>query len=267
MDGSHTVLGHLLGSDGLPYSPTLSRIICYGEALRAVNDHVSDQIITGPYEPMIDLLDDAYDRFARSRVTYAPEEFAIFVMSLLLDLCKDEQEASKLRLGAARYILRSAPILPDDYAAIIESARRIYRTNEVAHLVEDDAPSLARVTHSEKRKVKQEHRSEKEDRGVRTQGPGPLQSHRAQRIHLLEAPRGTRPLQQSDPATLVPKRQPMPRATRQEKLSNRPPRRESGVLEKVIAILILSIFMLYLLLLAFGLFDASPNPVRVTRFE
>jgi hypothetical protein len=265
MDGSRTVLGYWLGSDGLPYSDTLSRIICYGEALRAVTDHVSDQLITGPYEPMIDLLDDAYDRFSKSRVTYSPEEFSIFLMSLLLDLCEDEAEASKLKHGAARYILKSAPILPDEYAGIIEGARRILPNEEAAHRVEGDAPAKTRAAPRDDVNAEQRRKPEREERGGQPRHTA--RSSRVRRLHLQDVSRETRQLQRSEPSPPVSERQPMARTTRPERYASRPAPRESGVLEKIIAILLLSTFMLYMIFVAFGLLDAPSGAITGTRFE
>jgi hypothetical protein len=264
MDGSHTVLGCWLGSEGLPYSNTLSRIICYGEALRAVTDNVSDQLITGPHEPMVDLLDDAYDRFSKSRSTYLPEEFAIFVMSLLLDLCEDAEETSKLKHGAARYILKSAPILPEGYAGIIEGARRILSSSAEAHVVHNDQRARKRARSDGDINVEHNGKPEREFRRDRpTNTP---HSSRAQRIHLQGAPTESRPPQRSEPTDSVLERQLMTRTPRQGNFMPRPARQESGILEKAATILLLIAFILYIVFVALGLLDAPSNPIDAAQF-
>lgn len=113
---------------------TLFRIVYYGEALRAMTEHVSDALISGPCEPMIGMLDDAYDRFAEARESFSPEEFTLYVMSQMLSLCEDAEEARQFRLGAATYIIRSASALPEDYAPIIADAQQMVRAEELARL-------------------------------------------------------------------------------------------------------------------------------------
>jgi len=103
---------------------TLLRTIYFGEALRAVQTYVSDSLLSGASEPMIDLLGEAFERLLRSRSGFTPEEFTTYYMSMLLDLCEDAEEASRLRLGAMRYLLASEPALPTEFSSVIEDARR-----------------------------------------------------------------------------------------------------------------------------------------------
>jgi hypothetical protein len=135
MDGSSITRPVGLGSAVGVRQDTLFRIVYYGEALRAMTEHVSDSLISGSCEPMIDELDDAFDRMSEARPSFSPEEFTLFVMSRMLGLCEDAEEARHFRLGAARYIVKSAQALPDDYAPIVEDARRM--------LDEQDKPAIA----------------------------------------------------------------------------------------------------------------------------
>jgi hypothetical protein len=128
MDGSSlgapsgVAVGHFSGPDAL------FRVVYYGEALRAMTEHVSDSLITGACGPMLELLDGAFDRFSEAKESFSPEEFTLYVLSLMLNLCEDAEEARQFRIGAARYIVRSAPVLPEGYGPIVEDARKMLRT-------------------------------------------------------------------------------------------------------------------------------------------
>lgn len=106
---------------------TLLRVVHYGEALRAIAEHVSDSLTSGPPETMLDLLADAYGHLSRVRPEFSPEEFALYVMSLMLGLCDDAEEARRFRIGAAAYIVRSAVRLPADYQGIVREAEEMLR--------------------------------------------------------------------------------------------------------------------------------------------
>jgi len=101
------------------------RIIYFGEALRAVQTYVSETLLSGPSEPMIDVLDAAFDRLSDIRSGFTPEEFTTYYMSILLELCEDADEARRLRRGAMRYMLASASALPPEFSSVLEDARRL----------------------------------------------------------------------------------------------------------------------------------------------
>lgn len=101
------------------------RIIYFGEALRAVQSYVSETLLSGPSEPMIDVLDGAFDRLSEIRSGFTPEEFTTYYMSILLELCEDADEARQLRRGAMRYMLASAAALPVEFSSVLEDARRL----------------------------------------------------------------------------------------------------------------------------------------------
>jgi uncharacterized membrane protein len=82
----------------------------------------------------IGMLDEAYDRFSDARDSFSPEEFTLYVMSQMLSLCEDAEEARQFRLGAATYIIRSASALPEDYAPIIADAQQMVRAEELARI-------------------------------------------------------------------------------------------------------------------------------------
>jgi hypothetical protein len=81
MDGSTIVIPSAAAPSGLAREDALFRIVYYGEALRAITEHVNDTLISGPCGPMIEMLDDAFDTMSETRDTFGPEEFTLFVMS------------------------------------------------------------------------------------------------------------------------------------------------------------------------------------------
>jgi hypothetical protein len=119
----------------------------YGEALRAMTEHVSDSLISGPCVPMIEMLDEAFDTLSSKRDSFGPEEFTLFVMSKMLGLCDDADEARQFQVGAAQYILKSAKALPDTYKPVIDDARQLLRrsalTRDSGEVVQD-SPETAR---------------------------------------------------------------------------------------------------------------------------
>jgi len=128
MDGSSSVvIPSASVPGGLAREDALFRIVYYGEALRAMTEHVSDTLISGPCVPMIGLLDEAFDRMSETRDNFGPEEFTLFVMSKMLGLCDDVDEARLFQIGAAKYILKSAEALPDAYRPVIDDARQMLR--------------------------------------------------------------------------------------------------------------------------------------------
>mgnify|MGYP001035720684 CR=1 FL=1 len=141
MDGSSSVvIPSASVPGGLAREDALFRIVYYGEALRAMTEHVSDTLISGPCVPMIGLLDEAFDRMSETRDNFGPEEFTLFVMSKMLGLCDDVDEARQFQIGAAKYILKSAEALPDDYRPVIDDARQmLQRTAPLAVTSEKSA--------------------------------------------------------------------------------------------------------------------------------
>ncbi|MCU4653135.1 hypothetical protein N8I71_09845 [Roseibacterium sp. SDUM158016] len=131
MDGSNITKRASVGLPWATRDDALFRIVYFGEALRAMTEHVSDALISGPCEPMIDVLDDAFDRMSEVRPSFSPEEFTLYVMSRMLGLCEDDEEARQFRIGAAQYIVKSAKALPEDYAVIVEDAERMLADNDV----------------------------------------------------------------------------------------------------------------------------------------
>lgn len=127
MDGSKIVIPSASLPAGLAREDALFRIVYYGEALRAMTEHVSDTLISGPCVPMIELLDESFDRMSESRDTFGPEEFTLFVMSKMLGMCDDDDEARQFQVGAAQYILKSADALPDHYKPVVDDARQMLR--------------------------------------------------------------------------------------------------------------------------------------------
>lgn len=103
----------------------LRRIIYYGEALRAVSTYLSNDLIDGPFEPIVAQLSDAFDRLAAERPGFTPEEFTLYFMSVLLGLSEDPEETRKIKLGSARYILKSAAALPAEFNLIVKDARAL----------------------------------------------------------------------------------------------------------------------------------------------
>jgi hypothetical protein len=138
MDGSKIVIPSASLPTGLAREDALFRIVYYGEALRAMTEHVSDTLISGPCVPMIELLDEAFDRMSETRDTFGPEEFTLFVLSKMLGLC-DDDEARQFQVGAAEYILKSADALPDHYRPVVDDARQMLRRTAALALTEDPA--------------------------------------------------------------------------------------------------------------------------------
>jgi hypothetical protein len=105
----------------------LWRLVCYGEALRAVMDHVGERFLPEPADAVLTLLDTAFDHLSDVRVDFPPEEFTLLVLSRLLATCKDSREARAFQRGAVRYITCAAPSLPPDYDTVVEDARHLMR--------------------------------------------------------------------------------------------------------------------------------------------
>jgi hypothetical protein len=147
MDGSAVVIPSAKPPAGLAREDALFRIVYYGEALRAMTEHVSDSLISGPCVPMIEMLDEAFDTLSSKRDSFGPEEFTLFVMSKMLGLCDDADEARQFQVGAAQYILKSAKALPDTYKPVIDDARQLLRrsalTRDSGEVVQD-SPETAR---------------------------------------------------------------------------------------------------------------------------
>lgn len=116
-----------VSSDPLRASNELFRTIAYGEALRAAATYLSSKLLEPPTAPTLDLLDDAYERMTRRRSTFSPEDFGLYVLSLILELAEAEAEedAQRVRIGAARYLLDVTPCLAPDLQALAADARRI----------------------------------------------------------------------------------------------------------------------------------------------
>jgi hypothetical protein len=125
MDGSTIVIPSATRPSGLMREDALFRIVYFGEALRAITEHVNDTLISGACGPMIEMLDDAFDRMSETRDTFGPEEFTLFVMSRMLSRCETPDAAREFQVGAASYILKSADALPDAYKPVILDARRM----------------------------------------------------------------------------------------------------------------------------------------------
>jgi len=130
MDGSSLAIPSATPPGGLARDDALFRIVYYGEALRAMTEHVSDKLISGACGPMIDMLDDAFDRMSETRDSFGPEEFTLFVMSKMLGLCEDVDEARQFQIGAARYILKSSEALPDAYSSVVNDARQMINSTD-----------------------------------------------------------------------------------------------------------------------------------------
>ena len=152
MDGSTVVIPSAKPPAGLAREDALFRIVYYGEALRGMTEHVSDSLISGPCVPMIELLDEAFDTLSSKRDSFGPEEFTLFVMSKMLGLCDDADEARQFQVGAAQYILKSAEALPDTYKSVIDDARKMLRrsalSDNTGNVVQDqpEAPAIAPPT-------------------------------------------------------------------------------------------------------------------------
>lgn len=261
MDGSRTVLGNRVELEAIPYSNSSLRIICYGEALRALADHVSNQFLTGPYAPMVNLLEDAYDRFTKSRVTCAPEEFTIFVMSLLLDLCEDAEEAMALRQGAARYILKVAPNLPDDYAGIITSARKLLPPSAPLSPPGEYGPTQNAKQHDNEVRLEAGYKSAWNYQPLHAFKP-PSKA-RLPRIHFQRLPTQD----QRAPDNVLPNpyartREAMPEA---REPSGRQSPQDRNVFKSKFGLLLFAAIYVYVILAAFGLVEISPRPVIVSQ--
>ncbi len=143
MDGSAVVIPTATPPGGLAREDALFRIVYYGEALRAMTEHVSDSLISGPCVPMIEMLDEAFDRMSETRDSFGPEEFTLFVMSKMLGLCDDVDEARQFQVGAAQYILKSADALPEAYCAVVDDARQMLRRSELTRPDAQDEENAA----------------------------------------------------------------------------------------------------------------------------
>lgn len=131
MDGTQLIAQDTPLPGGLARPDALKRIVFYGEALRAMTDHVSDALITSPCVPMIDMLDDAYDRMSETRPGFTPEEYTLYVMSQMLGLCEDADEKRQFQIGAAQYIVKAAGTLPEAYGPIVADARLLLRKSGI----------------------------------------------------------------------------------------------------------------------------------------
>ena len=109
----------------VPARNDLMRIVVYGEALRALAAYLDPDLIAPPHGPTLDLLDDAYAQMARQRSRFSPEDFGVFVMSILLEFVEDEEDMRRLRIGAARYMLDVMPRLAPDLQGLAEDAREL----------------------------------------------------------------------------------------------------------------------------------------------
>jgi hypothetical protein len=140
MDGSAVVIPSAKPPAGLAREDALFRIVYYGEALRAMTEHVSDSLISGQCAPMIEMLDEAFDTLSDKRDSFGPEEFTLFVMSKMLGMCDDADEARQFQVGAAQYILKSADALPDTYKPVVEDAQQMLRRSALAHVDKEVVP-------------------------------------------------------------------------------------------------------------------------------
>jgi hypothetical protein len=137
MDGSAVVIPSAKPPAGLARENALFRIVYYGEALRAMTEHVSDSLISGQCAPMIEMLDDSFDTLSDKRDSFGPEEFTLFVMSKMLGMCDDAAEARQFQVGAAQYILKSADALPGTYKPVIDDAREMLKRSELSRDSDD----------------------------------------------------------------------------------------------------------------------------------
>lgn len=112
----------------------LRRIIYYGEALRAVSVFISESLIAGPADPMVELLADAFERLEAERPGFSPEEFSLYFMSVLLGLTDDADESRQIQRGSAQYIVKSAEVLPPEFGPIVADAKALL---EAAIYVDD----------------------------------------------------------------------------------------------------------------------------------
>jgi hypothetical protein len=141
MDGSTIVIPSAAAPSGLAREDALFRIVYYGEALRAITEHVNDTLIAGACGPMIEMLDEAFDTMSETRDTFGPEEFTLFVMSRMLGRCDTPDEAREFQVGAASYILKSAEALPDAYQPVVADARRMLGGSDTPAVTSDAAPA------------------------------------------------------------------------------------------------------------------------------
>ncbi|MBF9031725.1 hypothetical protein HKCCE3408_15090 [Rhodobacterales bacterium HKCCE3408] len=124
MDGATSALPGLPADSGVLSDNGLIRLLYFGEALEALSDLVSDDLLYGPSEPMIALMADAFDRMALERPDFSKTEFTLYVMSILLGLCEDPEEAKNMKIGAAKYMLAAARKLPSEYSPMMGDARK-----------------------------------------------------------------------------------------------------------------------------------------------
>ncbi|WP_172292523.1 hypothetical protein [Pseudoruegeria sp. HB172150] len=129
----------------------MRKIIYYGEALRTVSPCFGETPMAGPDRPTVAWLEETYDRLQADRPDATPEEFTLYFMSVVLGRIEDAEAARRVRLDSMRYIVRSAAVLPPDYAPIIRDARK--RLKEHARQDEAAPTPVARFVEAEKERL------------------------------------------------------------------------------------------------------------------
>ncbi|GEM_PF-2767980 len=211
MDGSSSVvIPSASVPGGLAREDALFRIVYYGEALRAMTEHVSDALISGPCVPMIDLLDEAFDRMSETRDSFGPEEFTLFVMSKMLGLCDDVDEARQFQIGAAKYILKSAESLPDDYQPVVDDARQMLQRSAPLAVTAQDSVEKPEVPAHAAEEMKRAEAEVPAHEPNRTPHPEPARAPRdaAAIVYAPQVPAVTEPKSAPHQAATPPRAQP-----------------------------------------------------------
>ena len=102
-----------------------SKYACFGEALLAISRFSDLDFASPPSEHILELLDAAYTHMSQVRPNFTPEDFSLYVFSLLLECCQSDDERSKLKLAASKYLIGKSSRLSADFRALADHASSV----------------------------------------------------------------------------------------------------------------------------------------------
>ena len=106
----------------------------------AVSAYTELDIVSPPDAQIIELLDCAYDQITSMRRSVSPEDFTVYVFSLLLVCCRDEDEMAAVRSGARVYMADVVTRLSRDIAILAPKIRALHGANERTNLAKPETP-------------------------------------------------------------------------------------------------------------------------------
>jgi len=114
--------------------------ICEGAALRAVADYSGLDFATPPSPAVLSLIDAAYEHLVSIRPWATPQDFTVYIFSLLRECCVDMQEEDELKIAAAHYIVDNVDYLSADFAELEPGARNLLAQASASHLQKPQQP-------------------------------------------------------------------------------------------------------------------------------